>query len=460
MEDSTLLWNKAKEKIKEDHIFPPEAYKELIEPINTVFKETNTTLFLIVENNLIKFRLDKFYIDTINEVMINVSDEVKRVKFITADEAKKEKEFNSNFAINQVSSLELNKSQRKLRGEYTFENFVMGVTNRYAYITAMKVAEEHDTSINPLYIFGDVGLGKTHLMTAIGHYILDNDPKKNVIYTTAQQFTEDYINSLTKKDPKKNQEFSDYYRTADVLLFDDVQFLANKTATQEEFFKLFEYLYNKNIKIVITSDRKPEDLENIMSRLKSRFSMGIPVDIQKPDFELRKAIIKKKLKDLISDPDSVDSLVIDFIASSFVNNIREIEGALRRFINYCVSFNLKYTLENAKTSLNSIISTSEEAIEEMDYANINKVKKVVAKYYSISVSDLSASTRKAEIVLPRQIAIYLVKTIYDTPLSKIGEYFGNRDHTTISYACNKVEQLIQNDWTVKQDIENLRKNLG
>lgn len=460
MEDSTLLWNKAKEKIKEDHIFPPEAYKELIEPINTVFKETNTTLFLIVENNLIKFRLDKFYIDTINEVMINVSDEVKRVKFITADEAKKEKEFNSNFAINQVSSLELNKSQRKLRGEYTFENFVMGVTNRYAYITAMKVAEEHDTSINPLYIFGDVGLGKTHLMTAIGHYILDNDPKKNVIYTTAQQFTEDYFNSLTKKDPKKIQEFSDYYRTADVLLFDDVQFLANKTATQEEFFKLFEYLYNKNIKIVITSDRKPEDLENIMSRLKSRFSMGIPVDIQKPDFELRKAIIKKKLKDLISDPDSVDSLVIDFIASSFVNNIREIEGALRRFINYCVSFNLKYTLENAKTSLNSIISTSEEAIEEMDYANINKVKKVVAKYYNISVSDLSASTRKAEIVLPRQIAIYLVKTIYDTPLSKIGEYFGNRDHTTISYACNKVEQLIQNDWTVKQDIENLRKNLG
>lgn len=460
MEDSTLLWNKAKEKIKEEHIFPPEAYKELIEPINTVFKETNTTLFLIVENNLIKFRLDKFYIDTINEVMINVSDEVKRVKFITADEAKKEKKFNSNFAINQVSSLELNKSQRKLRGEYTFENFVMGVTNRYAYITAMKVAEEHDTSINPLYIFGDVGLGKTHLMTAIGHYILDNDPKKNVIYTTAQQFTEDYFNSLTKKDPKKIQEFSDYYRTADVLLFDDVQFLANKTATQEEFFKLFEYLYNKNIKIVITSDRKPEDLENIMSRLKSRFSMGIPVDIQKPDFELRKAIIKKKLKDLISDPDSVDSLVIDFIASSFVNNIREIEGALRRFINYCVSFNLKYTLENAKTSLNSIISPSEEAIEEMDYANINKVKKVVAKYYNISVSDLSASTRKAEIVLPRQIAIYLVKTIYDTPLSKIGEYFGNRDHTTISYACNKVEQLIQNDWTVKQDIENLRKNLG
>ena len=459
MENSTLLWNKVQNKLVSDNVFSPEVYEELIKPINEVFKETNTTLFLVVENNLIKFRIEKFYIDTINKVLASLSDEAKRVKFITKEEANKEKENQSNFEINKVSSLELNKSQRKLRGEYTFESFVMGLANRYAYITAMKVAEEVDNSINPLYIFGDVGLGKTHLMTAIGHYILDNNPKKNVIYTTSQQFVEDYFKALTKNNPAIMQEFKDYYRTADVLLFDDVQFLANKTATQEEFFKLFEHLYNHNIKIVITSDRKPEDLENIMSRLKSRFSMGIPVDIQKPDRELRKAIIKKKLKNLISDPEMVEPEVIDYISDSFTNNIREIEGALRRFINYCVSFNLKYTLENAKISLNSIIPNKEEDIEEVDTSNVNKVKKVVAKYYNVSVSDLSATTRKAEIVLPRQIAIYIIKSQFDVPLVKIGEYFGNRDHTTISYACSKVEQLIENDWTVKQDVDNLIKNI-
>ncbi len=460
MENTTLLWDKIKENILENNIFAPEVYKELIEPINTVHKETNTTLFLVVENNLIKFRIEKFYLDTINNISLSLTNDTKRIKLITSEEANKEKQNDNEMSINKASFNEINKSQRKLRGEYTFENFVMGMANRYAYVTAMKVAEEHDTSINPLYIFGDVGLGKTHLMTAIGHYILDNDPKINVIYTTAQQFTEDYFNAVTKKDPKKMQDFADFYRQADVLLFDDVQFLANKTATQEEFFKLFEFLYNKNIKIVITSDRKPEDLENMMSRLKSRFSMGIPVDIQKPDFELRKAIIKKKLKDLISDPDVIDSQVVDFIASNFTNNIREIEGALRRFVNYCVSFDLHYTLDNAKTALDSIIPNDSEQSEETDLININNVKKAVAKYYSISVSDLSASTRKAEIVLPRQIAIYLVKTIYDIPLTKIGEYFGNRDHTTISYACDKVEKLIKNDWTVKQDVENLKKNLG
>ena len=461
MENSTLLWNKVKEKIRENNVFAPEVYKELIEPITTIHKETNTTVFLVVENNLIKFRLEKFYLDTINEIFVSVSDnnDIKRIKLITLEEVEKDNKLSSENSLNQVSSAEINKSQRKLRGEYTFESFVMGSTNRYAYITAMKVAEEHDTSINPLYIFGDVGLGKTHLMTAIGHYILDNNPKTNVVYTTAQQFTEDYFNAVTKKDPKKIQDFTEFYRSSGVLLFDDVQFLANKTATQEEFFKLFEYLYNKNIKIVITSDRKPEDLENIMSRLKSRFSMGIPVDIQKPDYDLRKAIILKKLKDLISNPETVDEKVVDYIASNFVNNIREIEGALRRFVNYCVSFDLSYTLENAKTALSSIVSTTNETNENIDFVNINKIKKVVSKYYSVSISDLSSTTRKAEIVVPRQIAIYLVKTIYDVPFKKIGEYFGNRDHTTISYACNKVDQLIQNDWTVRQDVENLKKNI-
>jgi len=459
MDNTIVLWKTIKDKLSQNNVFTPQIYEELIEPINEVFKVTNTTIFVIVSDDLVKFRIEKFYIDTINKIASEILEDSKRVKLITKDDVEKEKQQNQDIQINRVSSLEIVGSERKLRGEYTFQNFVTGITNRYAYITALKVAEEPDTSINPLYIFGDVGLGKTHLMTAIGHYILDNNPKTNVIYTTAQQFAEDYFSAATKKKPNSFQEFSDYYRSAEVLLFDDVQFLANKTATQEEFFKIFEYLYNKNRKIVLTSDRKPDDLENIMSRLKSRFSQGIPVDIQKPDFELRKAIIKKKLSSLISNPESINDEIISFIANNFKNNIRELEGALRRFVNYCVSFNLDYTLENAKTALESIISQDSEIVEENDYKNVTKVKKAVAKYYNISISDLSATTRKQDVVLPRQISIYLIKTLYDVPFTKIGIYFGNRDHTTISYAHSKVTQLIESDWTVKQDIDNLIKLL-
>lgn len=458
--DKTLeLWNKVKRELANQNIVAEEVYDELITPINEVYKETNTTVFLVVSNNLTKFRLEKFYLNAINNLFLEFSEENKRIKFITKDQIEEEKSVQSNFQLNQVSSVELNKTQRKLRGEYTFENFVTGKGNRFAFITASKVAASPVVTINPLYIFGDVGLGKTHLMTAIGHYILDEKPNTNVIYTTAQQFTEDYFNATTKKTPNAMQEFADYYKSADVLLLDDVQFLANKNATQEEFFKLFEFLYGQNKQMIITSDRKAEELENIMSRLKSRFSWGYPVDIQKPDLELRIAIIKQKLKFLINDPDLVPDETINYIAENFTNNIRELEGALRRFINYCVAFCIDYTLDNAKTALDSIIVHSEEELEESDFKNIDKIKKIIAKYYGISVSDLSSSTRKKEVVLPRQLAIYVIRTKLNVPLKKIGDYFGSRDHTTVAHACSKVEKLIEDDWTVKQDIENIIKML-
>ena len=460
MENAALLWEQVKSKLIERETISPTIFDELIKPITKVYKETSTSVFLLVDNNLAKYRIEKFYSDVITNLYNELSQENKRVKFVTKDQVEKEEQQHSNFQLNQVSSVEMIKSQRKLRPEYTFENFITGKTNRYAYITALKVAESPIITVNPLYIFGDVGLGKTHLMTAVGHYILDNNPKCNVIYTTAQQFAEDYFNATTKKNPLALQEFADYYRSADVLLVDDIQFLANKNATQEEFFKLFEYLHEQNKQMVITSDRKAEDLENIMSRLKSRFSWGIPVDIQKPDFELRKSILNHKLGFIITDPSVVSEEAIDYIAENFSSNVRELEGALRRFINYCVSFNIDCNLENAKVSLESIVVHQPVEPDEMDFKNVSTVKKVISKYYSISVSDLSSSTRKKEVVLPRQIAIYLIRTKYNIPLQKIGEYFGSRDHTTVAHACGKVEQLIEQDWTVKQDIENIIKLLN
>ncbi|MBR2890854.1 MAG: chromosomal replication initiator protein DnaA [Bacilli bacterium] len=457
MENTLQAWNLVKQELQNRNIVAPEVFHELITPIQEIYKETNTTVFLIVKDNLVKFRLEKFYLESINKLFVEISQINKRIKLITHEQIEEEKKTQSDFQFNKVSSLELNKNQRNLRGEYTFENFVTGKTNRFAFITASKVAESPVVTINPLYIFGDVGLGKTHLMTAIGHYILDKNPSANVIYTTAQQFTEDYFNATTKKNPNAMQEFSDFYKSADVLLVDDIQFLANKNATQEEFFKLFEYLYSQNKQMVITSDRKAEELENIMARLKSRFSWGNPVDIQKPDFELRQAIVKQKLCSLINNPDDVSDEAINFIAENFYNNIRELEGALRRFVNYCVAFCIDYSLDNAKTALDSLIVSVPESNEESDFKHIDKIKKAISKYYSVSVTDLSSSTRKKEVVFPRQIAIYIIRNKFNIPLKRIGDYFGSRDHTTIAHACSKIEKSIEEDWTIKQDVENILK---
>ena len=460
MIDTIQAWNLVKNELKNRSIVATEVFDELITPLNEVYKETNTTIFFIVKDNLVKFRLEKFYLDSINKLFYEISQINKRIKLITNDQIEEEKKNQNNIQFNTVSSTELNKNKRNLRGEYTFENFVTGKTNRFAFITATKVAESPVVTINPLYIFGDVGLGKTHLMTAIGHYMLDKNPSLNVVYTTAQQFTEDYFNATTKKNPSSMQDFSDYYKSADVLLVDDIQFLANKNATQEEFFKLFEFLYAQNKQIIITSDKKAEELENIMARLKSRFSWGNPVDIQKPDFELRKAIVVQKLKSLISNPEDVDDEAISFIADNFSSNIRELEGALRRFINYCVAFCIDYTLENAKTSLDSLIVNKPEETENTDFKYIDNIKKAISKYYSISISDLSSTTRKKEVVFPRQIAIYIIRNKFNIPLKKIGDYFGSRDHTTIAHACCKIEKLIDEDWTIKQDVENILKMIN
>lgn len=460
MENTKLLWEKVKSLIKERNLVNTVVYEQCFAPVTEIYKVTNTNIFIIVDNELIQFRMTKHYLDIINNLWYECSGEKKLIKFVLRKQIENDKEKEKNLQLNQVNSNEVNKSQRRLRTEYTFENFVTGESNRYAWITAMKVAESPMVTVNPLYIFGDVGLGKTHLMTAVGHYILDNDPNTNVVYTTAQQFAEDYFQATTKKSLNSMQDFANYYRNADVLLVDDIQFLANKNSTQEEFFKLFEYLHENNKQIVITSDRRADELENIMMRLKSRFSWGIPVDIGAPNYELRKAILRQKLSYLIANPDDVSDDAIDYIANNFTENVRKLEGALRRYVNYCVSFNIDFSLENAKISLDSLIVHDSSDIEEESYKIIAKVKKAVANYYAVSTADLVSSSRKKEIVFPRQVAIYLIRTIYNIPLQKIGDFFGGKDHTTISHGFDKIKKQVETDWTVKQDIENLKKALN
>lgn len=461
MEHANELWIKTKKLLADSNKIGATEFSEIIKPIEKIHKVANNYIYLIVQTTLTKFRIDKFYLSKMNECLSKLTDENLKFQIITQEDANKENEENKNKSLVSINKDEIKGNARSLRPEYTFTNFVAGQSNRFAYITALNVAEApHVSTMNPLYIFGDVGLGKTHLMMAVGWYILSNNINANIIYTSAQQFADEYFAATRKNSNYTIEQFYNYYHSADVLLVDDIQFLANKTATQEEFFKLFDYLYEKNKQIIITSDRRADELENIMKRLTSRFSWGISVDIKKPDFDLRYQIIKKKLAFALTDPSVVSEEALNFIANNFDNNVRELEGALRRFINYCVAFGINYNEENARTALNDIIPKDKTNITPDKISSINDVKKAVANYYGIHIEDLASTTRKKEIVIPRQVAIYIVRTKYDIPLKKIGEHFGNRDHATVLHSLDKIEEIMQKDPDLNQDVENIIKKLG
>ena len=454
MEQANQLFEIVKNKTKEKMV--PALYETVFTDIQGIYKNQNNNIYLIVNNDLIKYRINKFYLQTLNDALKEVASEPMQFKLITTQEIEKENARTNTIGLTSIDVTEKKIKERSLRPEYTFDNFVTGEANREAFTFAIKVAESPHVTVNPFYIFGDVGLGKTHLMMAIGHYILDNNLKTNIVYTTAQQFVEDYFKSKNKnqKSTSVSEYFDSYYRNADVLLVDDIQYLADRQGSQDEFFKLFEYLFENNKQIIVTSDRKASEL-NIMDRLKSRFAWGMQVDIKRPNLDLRKAILRNKLSTLIENPSDVNDEVLSFIASNFEENVRELEGALRRFVNYCVAFNINYTLENAKISLEPIISIDKKENHSATDSQAEKVKNLVASYFNIPVKELSGSSRKQEIVYARSVTIYLLRTIYNVALKKIGEYLGNRDHATIAHAVDKIDDGIKMDEYIKQDIANL-----
>lgn len=458
METANALWHQIKAKLKEQ--LDENTFNSTFNNIIDIYKYYNNFIYLPVSDLLNKYRIEKFYLNTMNNMLAEITTEKTLFKIMTDAEIQQDKEKLEKSPFVAPDKVESFKS-RTLRPEYTFDNFVTGIANREAFTFSIKVADSPYATVNPLYIFGDVGLGKTHLMTAIGHYILDNNVSSNIIYTTAQQFTEDYFSATNKNNKNSNslEQFNQFYRSADVLLVDDVQFLKDKQKTQEEFFKLFEYLHENNKQIVITSDRPASELE-IMDRLKSRFSWGIPVDVKKPDYSLRKSILKKKLDFLINDPNNVSDEALDFIANNFDENVRELEGALRRYVSYCVAFNIDYTIEAAEESLKSIISKDKQLIDDTNSVIVEKIKNTVASYYNISVRDLSAGSRKQEIVYARMITIFLLRSILNLQLKKIGEYLGGRDHATIAHAIDKIESSINTDPMVKQDITILTEKIS
>lgn len=336
-----------------------------------------------------------------------------------------------------------------LNPKYTFDTFVIGSGNRFAHAASLAVAEAPAKAYNPFFIYGGVGLGKTHLMHAIGHYVLEHNPSAKVVYLSSEKFTNEFINSIRDN---KAIDFRNKYRNVDVLLIDDIQFLAGKESTQEEFFHTFNTLHEESKQIVISSDRPPKEIPTLEDRLRSRFEWGLITDIAPPDLETRIAILRKKAK---ADHLDIPNEVMLYIANQIDSNIRELEGALIRVVAYSSLVKEDVTPELAAAALKDIIPNAKPRM-----ISILDIQNAVGEHFNIRLEDFSAKKRTKSIAFPRQVAMYLSRELTDFSLPKIGEEFGGRDHTTVIHAHEKITTQLKNDQGLQQDIKQIRSMLG
>lgn len=406
----------------------------------------NKIIYIQLEDiSIIKFLREK-YIVQIEDIFSRMLGDDFQVVIKSKDEYKSNK-------IDKKKNVRksLYKDNSKLfNPKFNFENFVVGGNNRFAYAASLAVAESPAEAYNPLFLYGGSGLGKTHLMQAIGIQVIKNDPTSNVLYISSETFTNELIEAINTQN---TNQFKEKYRNIDILLIDDIQFLEGKEATQEEFFHTFNTLYENNKQIVISSDRPPSNLQKLDERLTTRFGFGITADVQPADFETRVAILKKKIELADIEVDSDIEEVCNLIAEKIKYNIRELEGAMNRMISFSEIMNNKIDLDFAKIVLKDIYRDTDKAIAP------ERIRSTVASYYDIKVSDLDSKRRTAEIALARQVAMYLCRESTDFSFSKIGEIFGGRDHSTVMSNCNKIQTLYQEDELIKYDIDEINKKL-
>ena len=445
------IWDSVLEIIKENTT--PISFETWIKPLK-IRKIDNSLNIVYIEltsqkgKDLIISTIKNRYLTYLQNAFKTVLNEEYRVVLKDSDEYDKE-EIKKNPVKVSPPKRELNK-QKIFNPKFNFDNFVVGGSNKYAHAAALAVAESPSETYNPLFIYGGSGLGKTHLMHAIGIHLLEKNPNMNVLYVSSEMFTNELIKALQEQ---KMNEFKSKYRKADVLLIDDIQFIEGKESTQEEFFYTFNTLYDSNRQIIISSDRAPNKLVSLDDRLKSRFQWNLIADIQPPDYETRVAILMKKAENLRIEVDADLYDVICMIAERVKDNIRELEGAFTRLVSFSQLLNEKVDKAFAKRVLKDILNNSEISVTP------EKIKKKVANYYNIKVSDLESAKKNNNIAFPRQVAMYLIREMTDKSLPQIGRFFGNRHHTTVKYACEKIEEDIKSDETLKNVIENLKEEI-
>ena len=361
---------------------------------------------------------------------------------LSKEEQNDEVVIKDNSNANSPEEVEINKST--LNPKYTFETFVVGNSNRFAHAAALAVGNEPGKAYNPLFLYGGVGLGKTHLMHAIGNRILENNNKMNVLYVTSEKFTNQLVNAI--KD-NKNEVFRNKYRSIDVLLIDDIQFIAGKERIQEEFFHTFNSLYEDGRQIIISSDKPPRDIQFLEDRLKSRFEWGLLADISCPDYETRLAILRKKAQD---ENILIDDFILSDIANKIDSNIRELEGVFNKIVARASLIHSPITIELAENIINEFKYESEKVI------SCDFIKETVAKYFSINKDDLSGNKRSNDIAFPRQIAMYLCREIANMSFPQIGVDFGGRDHSTVMHACKKIEKEVKEKNNTKLIVDSVK----
>lgn len=409
---------------------------------------SSDTLKISVPNSFTQDILDKRYKDLVVNSIKAVCSKLYTIEFIIMSDNYEKEESKSNTPQASKSITVNDEMSSTLNPKYTFNSFVIGNSNRFAHAASLAVAESPAKAYNPLFIYGGVGLGKTHLMHAIGHYILDGNPNAKVVYVSSEKFTNELINAI--KDDK-NEEFRNKYRNVDILLIDDIQFIAGKERTQEEFFHTFNALHDANKQIILSSDRPPKEIPTLEDRLRSRFEWGLIADIQVPDFETRMAILKKK-----ADVENLNvaNEVMGYIATRIKSNIRELEGALIRIIAYSSLTNREVTVDLASEALKDIISK-----KQGKHVTIDSIQDVVSSYFNLRVDDLKSQRRTRNVAYPRQIAMYLSRKLTDMSLPKIGEEFGGRDHTTVIHAYEKISENLKTDDSLQNTINDITKKL-
>lgn len=434
------LWNEVLEIVKEDT--NQVSFNTWFKPLKIVAYKNNT-IYLETADEFLKNTLKKRHYNFLKNAFNYVLKKDTELIFTVPGENIDKEDVKKNVAGNSGEDSDAINNGRKLNPKYRFDNFIIGNSNRFAHAASLAVAEAPSTAYNPLFLYGGVGLGKTHLMHAIGHYILDNNPDAYVLYVTSEKFTNDLINSI--KDGT-NEEFRNTYRRADVLLVDDIQFIAGKESTQEEFFHTFNALHEANKQIIVSSDNPPSEIPTLEDRLRSRFEWGLIADIQPPDYETRIAILRKKAE---AENYNVPDDVIQYIAQNIQSNIRKLEGALIRIYAYASLTNKKeVTLDLAQEALKHLISNNKKI-------TLNDIKEVVANYYNISLEDLVSKKKTKNIAYPRQVAMYIARKLTDLSLPKLGEEFGGRDHSTVLHACNKVDEDMENSQEIKKNVDDL-----
>ncbi len=456
--DNNLLWQKVLDNIS--NIVDPLSFDTWFKNIDFIDIQ-NHSVRLVIPIMWYKSHIDNNYKDIILENFNNLikDNNVDSIIYILKDnvedflESEKssntslEEKKESNYVKNHVSNLNKN---------YTFESFVVGESNKFAQAAALAVAENPGTMYNPLFIYGNSGLGKTHLMHAIGNYI-ESKLQKRVLYVTSDDFMNDFTGLVRKNSNVNNLDYVDFfknkYRNIDVLLIDDIQFLGGAEKSQQEFFHTFNNLYNDSKQIIVSSDRSPEDLKVLEDRLRTRFAWGLQVDISPPDYNLKVAIIKNKLKreDIVINED-----VISFIASNIGNDVRQLEGSITRLVAYsaimCVT---DITLDFAMEALKDF--TKKDSVTDQN--NIRRIQKSVANFYKISFEDMKSKKRTPNLAIPRQVAMYLCRKLTDESFERIGIEFSGKNHATVIHACNKIEKEMKINKDLNNAIADIEKQL-